>query len=393
MVAQHGDDIPALVIGMGITALGAVRALSRAGIPTYAVCPPGDLVRRSRYYRGVTLAPWDGRRETPCDLDALSFPRAVLVPCSDEAAMWVAAHHAARAHRFPDSSPSTAVLEQVVDKARFAELLTELDVPHPFTRRLTCADQLAPSALPRGADPFVKPACSHAFFARYGVKGWRVQEGASTARQVAQALDDGLELMVQDYVPGPPTAHVFLDGFRDRTGVVRAWFARRRLRMYPVDFGNSTAMESIPLDDVRPAAEALERLLAHLRYRGVFSAEFKWDSRDGTFKLLEVNPRAWWYVEFAAWCGVNVVEMAWLDAQDRPVPSVTSYKVGRRCVYPYHDMPAWRAMPSEERPSRLAFYRSWLGARQPVQQLADPLPGVRDFLTKTTQAVLRRAHL
>jgi len=46
----------------------------------------------------------------------------------------------------------------------------------------------------------------------------------------------------------------------------------------------------------------------------VFSAEFKFDERDGLFKILEVNARPWWYVDFAARCGVDVCRMAYRDA-------------------------------------------------------------------------------
>jgi predicted ATP-grasp superfamily ATP-dependent carboligase len=162
--------------------------------------------------------------------------------------------------------------------------------------------------------------------------------------------------------------------------------------MFPPDFGNSSAMVSLPLAEARPAIDSLARLLEHLAYRGVFSAEFKWDARDNRFKLLEVNPRAWWYVEYAAWCGVNVVRLAWLDALDQPVPDVTSYRVGRRCVYPSYDGPARRAMPRDQRPSRLALYRSWIGARQPVFQLADPLPWAGEFLARAAGAIRRRVR-
>ena len=82
------------------------------------------------------------------------------------------------------------------------------------------------------------------------------------------------------------------------------------------------------------------RFLAALEYRGTFSAEFKRDERDGVWKLLEVNCRQWWYVGFAASCGVNVTRMTYRDALGLPVGPVDRYRIGVRCVHPYYD---WQA--------------------------------------------------
>jgi predicted ATP-grasp superfamily ATP-dependent carboligase len=119
-----------------------------------------------------------------------------------------------------------------------------------------------------------------------------------------------------------------VEGFVDRIGCPIARFVRQRLRMFPPDFGDSTYMVSVPLDRVRGAIESLDRLFAHLSYRGVFEAEFKYDDRDGQFKLLEVNARPWYFIGFAAECGVDLCEMAYWDALGISVDPVTTYKGG-----------------------------------------------------------------
>jgi D-aspartate ligase len=89
----------------------------------------------------------------------------------------------------------------------------------------------------------------------------------------ALALDAqrrGLEVMLQEYISGPLTCHYMVEGFVDRIGRPIARFVRQRLRMFPPDFGDNTYMISVPLDRVRGAIESLDRLFAHLSYRGVF---------------------------------------------------------------------------------------------------------------------------
>src|SRR5438045_6775272 len=149
-------------------------------------------------------------------------------------------------------------------------------------------------------------------------------------------------MMLPDDMSGLLTNHSFINGFIDRSGIVSAMLARQRLRMSPPDFGNSTLMVTVPMSETGDAAKTLRTLFADIHYRGIFSAEFKRDERDGSYNLIEVNARAWWYVDFAARCGVNVCKLAIADALGQPVQPVPDYAVGRRCVFPYYDLEAVR---------------------------------------------------
>jgi predicted ATP-grasp superfamily ATP-dependent carboligase len=161
--------------------------------------------------------------------------------------------------------------------------------------------------------------------------------------------------------------------------------------MSPPDFGNSTLMVSVPMGDTGTASDTLKSLFADIAYRGIFSAEFKRDDRDGTFNLIEVNARPWWYVEFAARCGVNVCELAVRDALGEAVPTVSTYAVGRRCVFPYYDLHAVRAEVSAGRLGLLGWALSWVGPFQPVFRWSDPLPALGETL-KLIGARIRRTR-
>jgi predicted ATP-grasp superfamily ATP-dependent carboligase len=111
------------------------------------------------------------------------------------------------------------------------------------------------------------------------------------------------------------------------------------------------------------------------------------------FKIVEVNARAWWYVEYAARCGVDVCRMAYDDALERPVAKLTTYAVGRRLVFPYYDYPACLAESRRSGLTRAAAVRSWLGATQPVFQLDDPKPGLHSFFTVMKSFVVNRVRM
>ncbi len=369
---------PVLVLGGGVTGLGVIRAFGRRGIPAHLVAPAGDPAWRSRFARaapgGERGAGESGLREF---LTGLRIERAVLFPCSDGWARAVAELPIEVAARFRSSSPSAEALAQMVDKTRFADLTRRAGVAHPATWPLAGGTGL--DAVPDDAfeAAFLKPRDSQAFFRRYGVKGFWVRSRDEAAGRLSEVEAAGLQVQLQAYVPGPPTNHVFVDGFVDRAGTVRCRFVRRRLRMYPPDFGNSTLMESIVPAEAPEAVATAERLLTAVGYRGVFSLETKRDARTGACHALELNPRAWWYVGFAVECGADVCRLAYEDALGGPVETLATYRTGRRCAYPYYD---WHAARPWERGAGAVL--SWMGemmhARQPVWAWDDPWPAARE---------------
>jgi predicted ATP-grasp superfamily ATP-dependent carboligase len=377
MTSDAAGRPPVIVLGSGITALGVIRILARDGLQSFSTETADPLVTRSRWHRPLPGAPGDvGASSLGAWLERTGIRHAVLMPCSDHWVGEVAKLDPGLRKRFPASVPAADVLERFVDKGRFAELLRESGTPHPFSRVVDGEADLAtvPDAVFSSA--ILKPRDSQSFFRRFGVKALHVSSRADAAEQLKALRTAGFPVILQEYVPGPATQHFFVDGFVDRTGIVRATFVRQRLRMYPLDFGNSTYMVSVRPEAAAGAVAAITSLLTHAGYRGMFSAEFKLDPRDGVFKILEVNARAWWFVDFAARCGVDVCRMAYEDALGRPVADVDSYRIGQPLVFPYTDYFACVALRQRGQLSRSAWLRSWLGAMQPVFQLRDPAPSL-----------------
>jgi D-aspartate ligase len=375
--------VPVLVLGARITALGVIRTLGRAGIRNHLVSDcEVDFACWSRWNRPIPGQP-AGRPQPGglCNwLESVPVERAVLMPCADDWVLQVAGLPAHLRGRFPASIAEPAAMACFVDKGRFAALLHRHSIPHPPT--IPIASPADVEHLAGGEFPgmFLKPRSSLDFFNRYGVKAFRVTGSEAAAEMAGDAIANGVPLMLQEYIPGPPTAHYFIDGFMDCNGEVPALFARRRIRMHPPDFGNSSLHESVPLEGVQPAVDSLRILLRAVNYRGIFSAEFKFDARDGQFKILEVNARPWWYIEFAAACGVDVCSMAYRDALGLPCEPVRSYRVGRRCVTFHLDVKAYLRLRRQKRLSFRRWTRSWLRADHPVFSWTDPGPSVRMLL-------------
>lgn len=384
------ERVPAIVLGRNFTGLGALRSLAMAGIPAYVACAADDLVTRSRWYRPFPgRVAWDGeiRADTYEVLRSLPFERAVLIPARDDLALWVAdIPQSELSERFLVSSSSRETLEILQDKSRFGEFMSRAGIPHP--RTFTIGNRADIDAIPFDEldQVFIKPADSHQFRQALKLKGiWARSRNEFEA--IWSRLDlQGFRVVAQEYVPGSNADHYLVDGFRDRNGRITGLFARHKFRMHPPDFGNASYCESIPLAQVGPCVEHVTELVSRLNYRGIFSAEFKRDSRDGAFRMLEVNTRAWWYVEFAARCGMNACQMAYQDALAQPVVvAPKQYPVGEGCVNLLGDFKSMCAGRAGGRFSWPEAIAQWARAHYHVFRWDDPVPGLSE-----TWRILRR---
>jgi D-aspartate ligase len=385
-------DVPVVVLGTGITALGVLRAFGRAGIPTLSVSKWLEFVGASRFSHKPdgNLNPLADGADLPAFLKKLPYDNLVLCACTDDWTRAVSRLGSELQNRYLASISEPQTMDLFLEKEKFLGVLAANHIPHPRTTLLRSEADL--EALPDEyyADSFLKPSNSQFFFKQYFVKAFHVHSREDAVARYRDIRANGLAAVLQDYVPGPASNHYFIDGFVDRKGRISARFARQRLRMYPRDFGNSTYMVSIPLEEIAPAATDLRRLLESVRYRGIFSVEFKLDLRDGRLKMLDMNTRPWWYIDFARSCGVDVCVMAYCDALGLEVEPVTSYEVGKTLVYPYNDVNACFELWKEGRLSLGSWLMSWLTSRQPVFSWSDPMPSI-NWLAERIGAKVRAA--
>ena len=381
--------VRAVVLGNGISALGALRSLGRSGVPCDLLSSQSTL-RHSRFFSGRYPIVPDLSESTVRDNLVRSIDdRLFLLPCSDS--MVRVASRLAREYPGKFIAPlcEPSLLEIFLDKGRFAECLKSQRIAAPFSLAPESADSLMNIADELIPNLFLKPRDSQTFFARFKSKGLKVNNRRELEEKSNKLFSLKIPFIVQEFIPGGPTEHIFLDGVRDRNGNFLGLLARRRLRIYPPNFGNSTFMESIPIVDVQLAVTELEKLFEATKFTGIFSAEFKHDQRDSLFKILEVNVRPWWYNEFATQCGVNVALLAYRSLLDLPVERATAV-CGKRCIHPYYDYYAHLAT----KPSGPGSWLKWIfdvwGSSNPWLCWDDPLPGLFEATATCWESVTRR---
>jgi predicted ATP-grasp superfamily ATP-dependent carboligase len=371
-------------LGRHITALGTIRSLAQNDIKTYYVTETEPYMVASRFYKKPPQNyPLIADSSQLADyLEDFPIRECVLFPCSDE---WVIAsaqlnHEILK--RFPVSQSKRAVINCLIDKNNLAKILDQNKIPHPWSIHVESEIDLVPVANRPEIDWFLKPTDSQSFRTHYQVKAFRVNSWKEAFSRYQDAKNAGLGVMLQEYIPGPASNHYFIDGFIDKNRQIRSLFVRQRIRMHPPDFGDSSYMRSILPGKASPAIDSILKLLNSVAYRGIFSAEFKMDDRDGCFKLIEVNTRAWAYIGFAANCGVNIAHQAYRDALGLEVPTVRNYATGKSMVFIPNDFAACLRMIREKKLSIFGWIKSWLFVSRAIFEWSDPMPGVICYLER-----------
>jgi len=206
-------------------------------------------------------------------------------------------------------SPSNEVVDTCHNKDRFAELLTKIGAPHPHTTAVHSLEQARRLT-------FDRPMIAKPIDGDGGIGVNRVDNVEEFDRHTRSGLPGTrLPLLVQEFVPG-----VDIDcSFYAEGGNILAWAVQTR------SSANDPLIEFV-LDD--RVVSVCRLVVAALGYDGLGHADLRIDERDGTVKVIELNPRVWGSVQYAhfvgaAFPGFAVRRALGLDAEP-PQPPVGS---------------------------------------------------------------------
>lgn len=371
----------AVILGSGLGALGALRAVSRLGIECYCYDELPGIESASRWYKQLPEGPDGGSLLD--NLNRIPSSQIILIPVSDAMTRFAAALQESRPERFLSTLPKVSVVECLLNKSSLRRAIIQSGLPHPRTFEITSIADTQQIKSGTEDNFFLRPGDPHAFARIFGVRGLHPMNRVQLETFVTDILRSGFTISAQEIIPGPPETYVYLDGvFWD--GEFKALFARRRLRMHPTEFGLSSCMTSIPIKDTLNAADDLQHFLTNNSFKGLFCAEFK--IHNGIAKLLELIPRGWVYLEHSDRAGLNLVQVLknCLSYKEQITPP---YRVGFRMTHTDLDIKALRVAHRDN----WTFLRNLIFEHFNSQHFLlspdDPLPGLKNILALTIQGV------
>jgi D-aspartate ligase len=380
----------AIVLGGAHGSLEIVRSLGRRGIPVWFVSADNPLASLSRY--AERSFHWRG----PHDAGALAFLTDlgrrhgldgwVLFPGSDEDLRFVAHNHAALSAVFTLTTPAWDVIHWTHDKRSMNAHADELGIARPRTCYPRSRDDLARLGIPFPV--ILKPAVREGRNKFVDAKAWRVDDESTlfVRYDEAKALVGADSIMIQELVPGDGTAQFSYAALWDRGKPVASLVARR-CRQFPIEFGfTSTMVETIENRQIE--SEAC-RFLTSVDYSGLVEVEFKYDTRDECYKILDVNARSWTWIALGAAAGIDFAALQWRLATGQVIPSQVAPQAVRWC-YLSRDLAASICEMLAGRLSLIGYLRSF---RRPsawaVFAWDDPLPAVLDLPLSAARVAAR----
>ena len=154
-----------------------------------------------------------------------------------------------------------------------------------------------------------------------------------------RASNSGTQLLAQQLIPGDETRIESYHAYVDENGRIVAAFTGRKVRTYPVQFGQSTALELTVEEDV---ARMGKEIIDQTGLCGVTKLDFKRDV-DGRLYLLEVNPRFNLWHHLGAVSGINLPALVYADLIGVQRPAIGSAVPGLGWSKPLEDLRAVRA--------------------------------------------------
>ena len=373
----------ALVIGGAHGSLAVVRSLGRHGIPVCVVTHDNPIATFSRY--ATHRVSWPGP-DHPGALDFLLRQvgsRAgvdvrgwVIFTGGDAEAEFVSRHYTELSAVFRLTGSPWQVTRCASDKRLTYRHAAEVGVDAPW------------SYYPRDRDDVARLDCRFPLILKPTVKGrpnaftlakaWRVDDRAALMARFDQAaaMVGEQASVLQELIPGGgATQFSYAAAWRD--GAQLASLVARRTRQYPIDFGyTSSFVETIE----HPAIEeAACRFLKPLGYSGLVEVEFKFDERDGRYKILDVNARTWTWAALGAAAGVDLPYLLWHATLGNAVAQAR----GRPGA-------AWMHLARDVAAVCQQLARGRVATRDPSEALSgpivfaafaadDPLPGIVDL--------------
>lgn len=316
---------PVVVIGMEhYGGLGIARSLGRLGVAVHGIDPnrrvPGFV---SRYCREKRL--WDIEGSTPGSTIAfllsigISIGRSsILIPTSDESALFVAEHAEALRKWFRFPNQPVELVRSLCSKKEMYFLSKKSGIP------------TAETLFPQSVEDVLRFLEQVRFPVMLkGIDGGRLEKRTGkkmvkirTERELLEqyrSMEDPRQpnLMIQEYIPGGEDSVWMFNGYFDARSDCLLGFTGKKVRQNPV----YTGMTSLGICLRNPIVEETTvRFMKTIGYRGVLDIGYRYDSREGLYKVLDVNPRIGaTFRLFTGVRGMDVARALYLDLTGQPV--------------------------------------------------------------------------
>lgn len=304
--------------------LGIIRSLGRLGVPMYGVLEtalaPGA---HSRYLHGrwIWRAPAGDPERLVLGLRQLAErigTPAVLIPTDDAGAIFLAEHGDDLREWYRFAAPPADLPRRLAGKDSMYRLCDELGVACPHRVLPSSWEQARDFAEDTGFPLVAKLA--HPWRTTKKLRSTTLVHTCEQLRELYRSVppQENGELLLQEFIPGAGDGDWIFHGYCDARSICRSAHTGIKLRSYPARTGLTSYGRAVENEQLRTH---VVDLLARVGFRGIVDMDFRQDSADGQYKLLDFNPRIGAQFRlFRDTAGVDVALAAYLDLTGQRIP-------------------------------------------------------------------------
>jgi D-aspartate ligase len=384
VVSIDAEAIPVTILGSSAYwGLDILRSLGRLGIPLYAVSANSqEPAFFSRYCsRKIVSEVCEFKEQSVQALSKIGGMigrRSILITTNDRGAIFVADHADALKEWFIFPSQGAHLVRSLCNKKELYYLAKRLDIRTPEAA-FPQSKQDVSDFLETASFPIMLKA----------INGWRQLERnrptsaiIHTEHELLQKYDsmedpEEPNLILQEYIPGSDGTTWMFNGYFNQESDCLLGFTGKKNRQWPVHHGVTTlgiCSQNATID------KTARRFMKEIGYVGIVDIDYRYDARDGHYKLLDVNPRVGTTFRlFVGENGMDVVRALYLDLMGKHIVPETA-REGRKWLVEDLDMVSSILCHVE---GELPLGR-WIDSYRGVQEAAyfaldDPLPALQKY--------------
>jgi D-aspartate ligase len=364
-----GNSTPVVVLrSVHHGGLGIVRTLGRLGVPVYTIEADWlNPARFSRYCRRTFRRAIDTEASSAAvrEMNRIGREigrRAILIPTTDTAALFVAENAGALKERFlfPDQSPD--LVRSLCSKKGMYLLAKSLGVPTPEASFPQSRREVL-DFLEAATFPIILKAIDDGRSRRRGRRTKAIVHDRNELLQCYEQMEDPDDpnLMFQEYIPGGEDTVWMFNGYFNRDSDCLIGITGKKLRQCPVYTGPTSLGICLQNEVVERTTKDFMKAVG---YRGILDIGYRYDARDGQYKVLDVNPRIGsTFRLFVSDRGMDVARALYLDFTGKPFEPGTS-REGRKWIVEDFDLIACACYARD----RKLPFSEWLHSYRGVQE-------------------------
>lgn len=325
LLKEKQNSIP-IILGSGINAYGIIRSLGEAGIRSAVFDTKKGFSFYSKYVCSKFISADQEKLINELRLfiflQKKKYKIAIIYPTSDFYVSFL----------YKNYEIISCIAKLTISEKHITKSLLEKDSLYAIAKSsgIDCPRTIISSNFNRWLNIFdsfqkkmvIKPKNPIGFKEELGKKAFLIKRKKDLEiiiDKIKNSKFKNRSFILQEYVPGSSKELYTLTGFALRSEGIIAYSTGYKIRQSPKDTGTIISGRVLPNKNLFHISQ---KLIKFAKYEGFFNIEFKFDSKNNTYKLIEINTRLGIWNYSATAVGVNLPEMSYFYYTKGKVPKI-----------------------------------------------------------------------